>query len=368
MTNSTENKTQKKEMKWRGTKSLATLVGLGIAAASFLPTRFYENMRGAYDHAVYGAQTVEEMAVGTKGERALSGLQKSIEDVRAAAGANEDARKTLESYASSVQGSVEGLDKIYKDNETFAREAERFSINMQGLYKSVSDMANDLKPQFMDKVDDVILKLYGTSRAEAVEKSEAVRSLYGSIRKFYDARASNEGNLAAMLDHLKGEVDERKALNEKIAPILEQSRKTLDLTYRTEDEVFAAHRKRDKADLGALDKNIAGYKDSVAETQASISAVTPVPSRGYGLGDFLCSPLGLGLVAGVVAKVGIRGSLPSFVNNKVSYGLALPVHAVTVLGNKSASGVVRATKHVGPKIANGARTMINNINEGPRFR
>ena len=346
-------------------KSLATLWTVGtLTAAALLPDGLVGHVRDAYDHFRYSTETASEMVRGTEGERAIKDLSDALRIVGEASATYEDARRALESYNANAQDSIEAMKETYEQNETLMREAKRLNINLQGFYKSVSDIGNDLKPDFVEKIDMAIMEIYGIDPIKAAERSESFKNLYKTIRDFYEERATLEDVVSAAVGSLEEKLTEGKEINAALKPTLEGVAETLRSGYQTEDRVFSEHGRRGEADVEGLGQDVQDYGKNVEMSKDKTKEFADVPEkRNYDWITFLLNPATLGFIGASFVK-GASKFLPKIVERPFSYMTALPAHLVLrtagIAGEKYGMPVLR-------KVYEGAKVLKNSPFTGRRI-
>lgn len=322
---------KKENMKYKDGKSLATLWVAGtIATANLFSGSLKGHVRDAYEHFRYSTQAVSEMVRGTEGEREVKNLEDALKVVREQTGQYTSIDEELAGYMNEREELVGNLSRLYEDNETLVREAQRLNVNLQGFLKNFYEIGNDLKPGFWKRyVDDTVISFYGMDKVEALEKSEKLKKFYEEVREFYSAREANEDSIAVFSRFLSEmEIDSREQ-NERVNRILGKLEGTLGETYQTENKIFdenpAGFWKGEKDSKG-LEGSVNQYQGNVESAKGDVQEFTPVYERsGFDWITFMLNPMTLGFIGASVLK-GASKILPGFLERPLNMGLAYPVH------------------------------------------
>src|SRR3989344_3268331 len=127
-----------KRIKQKDLKSLATLGILGtIAAATLLPKDFAKHAQAAYDHARHSAHTIQELAVGTEGQRAVNTLEQALSILGKAGAEYKEVGQGLSQYTEQREALVGDLKRTYEENEAIGIESKRLQIYLEGFAKNL---------------------------------------------------------------------------------------------------------------------------------------------------------------------------------------------------------------------------------------
>lgn len=307
----------------------AVAVGTGLGAYIFSSLSFLPDLREALYNVRHAGRTVEEMVLGGPGGmRAAKNLEEAISIVESARQTNSEATGTLESYLIAREGLVRQLVSVYKENETFGREAERLGLQIQGAMKATFELGNSIKPDFMTDIDNLIIKIYGKDVVKAREESAQVRKFYEGARKFHDAREKGEHVVEEFCKFLKDVKVESEEANERLNELFPGIISQVKEGYETEDIVFAQHRSKDFSELRNTEtgEKITGFRKYVDSNYTAVG--NEIPIREYSEKnwvDFATNPVGLGVAAALMGYAVSKLVLPKILRDPITKLIASPV-------------------------------------------
>jgi len=308
--------------------STATLVGSGIVLAYLMNPSFYKHFRETAYNIRHATRTIEEMAVGTEGQRGVESLLKAR-------------GQDKENYSTQI-AKIEEMRHIYNENETILREAERLLTQLGGVAANGTvvgdEAANKLTGGFFRKIDDFFINAVGNA-GEARANLPKITEVYKEFREFYDGREKSEKTVAEFSKYLKEKGMKAVAENRTIENDLDSLISQVDKTYSVENKVFDIDDKVNllkyfigrgnaepltREEVANLEKTVQEYRANVDETRTSIEANTGIPAYQNPAAwiDYGINPLAIGVVGGLVAK-GLTSVLPVG-RKKIRNILALP--------------------------------------------
>ena len=315
-----------KRIRHKDLKSLITLGAVGtLAVATLLPKDFTLHAKAAYAHGKHSARTIQELAMGTKGQRAVNNLEQALSILGKAGTDYDEINKALSQYGQEREQLVENLKRTYEENETMGREFHRLQINLEGFAKNFLELGNDVKPDAWKKhIDNTIIRIYGMDPVEAIERSEKLKEFYSEARAFYDQREINERSVKNFCDFLARTRVEGEEQNKKINGVLQNLEGTVNETYNVENKVFEGHDNRYNANIPQLKQEVLQHGESVMNTREGVQEYTPVPISNFSWLDIALNPFVLGLAAGATVK-GASKALPSFIERPINTATAYPL-------------------------------------------
>lgn len=342
--------------------STITLAGAGtLATWYFFPEEFFENLRDAISLGRHAGLTAYEVARGgSEGMRAAKNLEEAIAIVEGAASQNTDARDALEGYLAERRDLVGELAGVYKENETLSRESERLQLQLEGMIENLFTAGNSLKPGFMTKIDDAIIKIYGQDPVEARERSARLDEFYSSVKEFYDSREKNENTVQQFCDYLAKVKTESLTQNQRFNELFPTVIKAVREGYETEDIVLNTGDKNilgmrkdvQPGELEMLEERVENYSNTADETENTVASEMPIERYSPPTWiDYAVNPLALGIAGALVVKGISKVFVPGIVERPIRKALALPF----TLAAKGAYGGGKA-------IYNGVRKIINKNN------
>ncbi len=326
------NKKNLTEQRQRRQGYLDDLASTGVLAGAgaylFSQMSFLEPLRESLYHARHAGRTVSEIVQGgPEGMRAAKNLEEAIAMVNNAARANSEAGEALKGYMLERQDLVRELVVVYKENETFAREAERLKIQVEGMLKNFFEVGNTLKPDFWKSLDEKVMKIYGVDKIEALEKSERLREFYKNARQFYDVREKNEHTVKEFANYLAKVKEESVEKNERFNELFPEVIGRVKEGYEVEDILFETRSKKEftKEKIAQNKGEVESYRANVDNTYAEVRKDVPIAAyNDTNWVDIATNPLVLGVGAALMAK-GATKILPRIIERPLRMALAAPI-------------------------------------------
>lgn len=225
------------------------------------------------------------------------------------------------------QDLVRELVVVYKENETFAREAERLKIQVEGMLKNFFEVGNTLKPDFWKSLDEKVMKIYGVDKIEALEKSERLREFYKNARQFYDVREKNEHTVKEFANYLAKVKEESVEKNERFNELFPEVIGRVKEGYEVEDILFETRSKKEftKEKIAQNKGEVESYRANVDNTYAEVRKDVPIAAyNDTNWVDIATNPLVLGVGAALMAK-GATKILPRIIERPLRMALAAPI-------------------------------------------
>jgi len=328
--------------------SLAVLAG-GLTYLASFNYPFLQTVKESLYNARHAARTSYEMVSGgPEGMKAVKNLDEALQLVTLSAESNKEARESLENYISKRKELVSELGRVYKENETIGQEAERLKIQLEGTLKNFFEIGNTLKPEFLDKLDNNIMKLYGMDPVQAREKSGRLMEFYKNVRKFYDAREKNEHTVKEFSDYLVAVKEDSIKQNEKFNELFPSVISRVREGYENEDALFNTGEKsilglRKDVKISDLEKtatNVKKFREGVDTTENDVRKEMPItPYREGNWIDFTLNPLTLGITGALLLK-GISNITP-VTRKALTYATLSPYYITKSI----AKGIVKLKKN-----------------------
>lgn len=291
---------------------LGGVVGLGgLAIQTYFP-KLSEHVRGGLNHTAHLYKTVGDIPKGPEGMQATKQLRDQTLEFLAHARDNEEASLAIKGALQSRYQFAERLARVYDQNETLSRAIDRAQVQLGGILKNTFEVGNDLKPGFMTKVDDAIIKIFGKNPTEARARSQRIEDFYKAVDQFYTSRNKNEQAVEAFMNHL-GETKtllsmENEQVRQQLENIYPGMFNAVSDTYSVEDVIIDLHERG--ADV-SIDSLIEQHKDQIEELRTEVKQVTPLEDH-FPYSDVLSNPFALALGAYLIARGAAKTIIPKF--------------------------------------------------------
>ncbi|MBI4146443.1 hypothetical protein HY489_03845 [Candidatus Woesearchaeota archaeon] len=225
------------------------------------------NLLAAYQSGKRLAQTLTELGMGNEAVRELRRLEHDI----------RDAEQTLDQRGQEYRaiherkrGVLEQLDNIYKENETFIRQAVTVSRQLEVLLGDIGNAGESVKPDwFTRNIDDPIYELIRRVTGEnSRERHELINRYHGALR---DAYRNNENMQRTITDFLTYLRDESRKSAEQIKVIDENFP---ELTRRLRDNYTQMHELEDRGQRATqeLTPQVARLREQIEAIHAELRA------------------------------------------------------------------------------------------------
>ncbi|MBI2142246.1 hypothetical protein HYU15_02010, partial [Candidatus Woesearchaeota archaeon] len=278
---------------------------------------------------------------GPPGQRASRSLDEAIRAVTAAGSNNAEAARSLEQLYASRKSFVENLLKVYNENETTVRVAQRTAVQLKGSAKEFFQIGEDLKADWWRQtVDRPIILVFGKINPEyrglsddqivikVLENSENMRTFYTEARKFYDSRQKGEEAVNAFASFLEKTIADTEAYNGKIESVFPDIIRMTKQGYSVEDIIINTDAKGaaiSREDVAKTGKAVNEYGQVVGDTRSEVGQYTPLPGAGLDLVGLVTNPFFV-TAAAYVAFRGARAILlPGPLDRGISRLVVSPV-------------------------------------------
>lgn len=295
----------------KGREGIAALAVEGAVAYylvnQFLGKTLEDLKESAYMVRHAGKTIADAVQGGPEGNRKMEDVDAALDVLIRDASGNKEAEIVLKQH-------VESLLAVYNKYETISRVASRLKVQIKGAAKYFYEVGNDLKPGFVDTLDNMIIDLYGKDPKEAREKSEFLKKFYKDAREFYDAVEDREDLVASVGDIELKAIKEKQKVEEVLNKHFPGLITHLQNGYDLESYIIAMDTKgaditgKEVEGVGARVKE---YDHQLRDARTEISSDVKLPDYSTtNLADYMINPLTFAVV-GLLAYRGATGLVPA---------------------------------------------------------